>query len=270
MLKLLILLSLFCIIEEINCINPEPVDTYTNRAILEQPDLYYLYWKHDTVDITFEIHYRNTLKWILFGIKSDDYSDLIAGWVNDDGTGHFSDRKLSNQNVLTVDSNQDWTLLDAFNKNDYKVLIFSRKIKQICGSDNKEDLDIQIGVTIIAFASGISANQNDGTISDFSSIKTDSSLSLLNTNGPFNCQSKQTQQLFTSTPTGTYTNYLDLMDNGMYRFYWSFTSTDLTGEIHVRTTGWVGFGLSPNGGMDNSDVIVGWIDDKTLVANFTV
>lgn len=32
--------------------------------------------------------------------------------------------------------------------------------------------------------------------------------------------------------------------------------------------GWVAFGLSPNGGMNGSDVIVGWI--KNGQANFTV
>jgi hypothetical protein len=271
MWKMLILLAfLLFSFELVYCVNPEPVDSYTNRAILEQPDLYYLYWKHDNVDITFEIHYKNTRKWVLFGFQSNDYSDLIAGWVNDDGTGHFSDRKLSNQNVLSFDSNQDWTILDAFNKDDYKILIFSRKIKQLCNTNSPEDLDIQNGVTRIAYASGLSANQNDGTISDFTSIKTNSSISILNTNGPFNCQQRQAPQMFTSTPTGTYTSYLDLMENGMYRFYWNFTSTDLIGEIHVRTTGWVAFGLSPNGGMDNSDAIVGWIDDKTGAANFTV
>ena len=73
---------------------------------------------------------------------------------------------------------------------------------------------------------------------------------------------------FTSTPTAYYNNYIDLALNGQYRFYWNFTSTDLIGEIHCRTSGWVGFGLSPNGNMDKSDVVIGWISNG--VTNFTV
>ena len=66
-----------------------------------------------------------------------------------------------------------------------------------------------------------------------------------------------------------YSNQFDLI-NGIYRFYWNFTSSDLIGEIHVKTSGWVGFGLSPNGGMDGSDVIIGWINDNDGSVNFTV
>ena len=36
--------------------------------------------------------------------------------------------------------------------------------------------------------------------------------------------------------------------------------------VHVNTTGWVGFGLSPNGQMPNSDVVIGWVDRSGSVA----
>ena len=47
-----------------------------------------------------------------------------------------------------------------------------------------------------------------------------------------------------------------------YVVHWSFdTATkNITFAVRVRTTGWIGFGLSPNGQMPNSDVIVGWVD----------
>ena len=32
-------------------------------------------------------------------------------------------------------------------------------------------------------------------------------------------------------------------------------------EVHVATQGWVGFGISPNGDMKGSDVIMGWVTD---------
>ena len=47
----------------------------------------------------------------------------------------------------------------------------------------------------------------------------------------------------------------------LYQLYWTFDSTQktITFNVVVRTTGWVGFGLSPNGGMVGSDVVIGWI-----------
>ena len=47
-----------------------------------------------------------------------------------------------------------------------------------------------------------------------------------------------------------------------YNLYWSFTEEDITFEIHVETTGWAGFGISPNGGMISADLIIGWIDEE--------
>ena len=60
-------------------------------------------------------------------------------------------------------------------------------------------------------------------------------------------------------PTENYVNSLELQP-GAYILYWNFTSTDILMEVHVKTTGWIGFGLSPNGGMDGADVIIAWID----------
>jgi hypothetical protein len=69
------------------------------------------------------------------------------------------------------------------------------------------------------------------------------------------------------TPTVSYANSLELQPNAYYLF-WNFTKTDILFEIQVKTTGWAGFGISPNGGMDGSDVIVTWIGSDGK-ANFT-
>ena len=50
----------------------------------------------------------------------------------------------------------------------------------------------------------------------------------------------------------------------MYYLYWSF---DLVAEtisfaVCVQTTGWCGVGLSPNGQMPGSDVVIGWVDES--------
>ena len=48
-----------------------------------------------------------------------------------------------------------------------------------------------------------------------------------------------------------------------YTLYWSINNDAQTIRfaVRVRTTGWVGFGLSPNGQMPQSDVVIGWVDN---------
>ena len=50
-------------------------------------------------------------------------------------------------------------------------------------------------------------------------------------------------------------------ENGYYALYWNFTRSTETiyFAVNVRTTGWVGFGLSPDGQMTGSDVVIGWV-----------
>lgn len=49
---------------------------------------------------------------------------------------------------------------------------------------------------------------------------------------------------------------------GRYWLHWSFDSEaeTISFAVNVETTGWVGFGLSPNGQMPQSDVVIGWVD----------
>ena len=47
-----------------------------------------------------------------------------------------------------------------------------------------------------------------------------------------------------------------------YGLHWNFTkeSETIYFAVNVSTNGWVGFGLSPNGLMPGSDLIMGWVD----------
>ena len=47
-----------------------------------------------------------------------------------------------------------------------------------------------------------------------------------------------------------------------YTLHWNFDleQQTITFAVNVSTTGWVGFGLSPNGQMPQSDVVIGWVD----------
>ena len=51
-----------------------------------------------------------------------------------------------------------------------------------------------------------------------------------------------------------------VLDDG-YKLHWNFDleRQTIAFAINVSTTGWVGFGLSPNGQMPQSDVVIGWV-----------
>ena len=48
-----------------------------------------------------------------------------------------------------------------------------------------------------------------------------------------------------------------------YVLYWNIDrqSKQIEFGVNVSTTGWVGFGLSHNGQMPGSDVVIGWVDN---------
>ena len=54
------------------------------------------------------------------------------------------------------------------------------------------------------------------------------------------------------------------LQEGIYDLYWNFSTVDETIHfaVKVKTTGWVGFGISPNGQMPGSDVIIAWVDGE--------
>jgi hypothetical protein len=62
---------------------------------------------------------------------------------------------------------------------------------------------------------------------------------------------------FTTKPTSFYVNFQVLAPQ--FKIYWNVSGDKIIFELHVKTNGWIGFGLSPNGHMDQSDIMVGWI-----------
>lgn len=60
--------------------------------------------------------------------------------------------------------------------------------------------------------------------------------------------------------------YSKVLVLGYYKLYWKFNIElqMMYFAVRVYTKGWVGLGLSPNGQMPNSDVIIGWVDDSGL------
>ena len=56
---------------------------------------------------------------------------------------------------------------------------------------------------------------------------------------------------------------LQLDSEGKYIVHWKFNASHITFEVHVETHGYIGFGISPNGDMPHSDVVVGWVKNGT-------
>jgi hypothetical protein len=64
------------------------------------------------------------------------------------------------------------------------------------------------------------------------------------------------------TPTESYTHFADADQSnpGQYGLFWKLIGTDeIQFEVHCKSTGWVGLGLSSNGGMAGSDIAIGWV-----------
>lgn len=49
-----------------------------------------------------------------------------------------------------------------------------------------------------------------------------------------------------------------------WRLYGFDADTEIEFKVEVQTHGYIGFGLSPNGGMTGSDIVTGWIKDGII------
>jgi len=67
-------------------------------------------------------------------------------------------------------------------------------------------------------------------------------------------------------PSESYTHSLEVDedDPNLYRVFWKLVENEksIQFEIHCKTTGWVGFGLSPNGDMTGADIAMSWVDSS--------
>ena len=53
-----------------------------------------------------------------------------------------------------------------------------------------------------------------------------------------------------------------VLREGVYTLHWGFDARAETIRfaVNMSTSGWIGLGLSPTGGMANSDVVIGWVN----------
>lgn len=241
-----------------------------------------LNWNYSSSTIIAELRAKDST-WILFGIQnlspsSSKTTDWVVAWFNKTtGLGHFSDRfsYSLNSSLIQKDQQRDWTPLDArFEGSDF-VVKFSRSIVR-CDESN-QDVDIELGQMTVKYAIGsdfgeLSRMENISLASNPQMTVSSANITLIPQSASpmvnLACPVPPPVLVFDSQPTGDYTNMAELIPS-VYYIYWNFTQTSITGEVHVKTSGWVGFGMSPDGGMRNSDVFVGWITSDGQV-NFTV
>ena len=52
-----------------------------------------------------------------------------------------------------------------------------------------------------------------------------------------------------------------ILVSGQYELFWTYrpASSMLEMAVRVKTLGWFGLGISPDGQMSNSDVVIGWV-----------
>lgn len=58
----------------------------------------------------------------------------------------------------------------------------------------------------------------------------------------------------------------ELVAGGRFTLHWGVTNASLEVKVVAATTGWIGVGFSPNGGMPGSDIVMGWINGDGSVA----
>ena len=59
--------------------------------------------------------------------------------------------------------------------------------------------------------------------------------------------------------------HVSLDEESNYLLEWSYDVSQKTMQftVRVKTTGWIGFGLSPyTGKMPGSDIVIGWVDEN--------
>ena len=65
-------------------------------------------------------------------------------------------------------------------------------------------------------------------------------------------------------------NALSLDPQENYKIFWKYDDTTITFEVKVKTQGYVGFGVSPNGGMAGSDMVIGWVQDDEVIFKVSI
>ncbi|XP_066291106.1 DBH-like monooxygenase protein 1 isoform X2 [Branchiostoma lanceolatum] len=130
-----------------NCVET----TFTHSAYLDAAhEKYFLQWRYDADTITFRVEVA-TLGYVGFGISPNGDmtgSDIVTGFVTDQGETFFYDRYATAKDTPTIDASQDWTLEASGENGTHTFLQFSRNLV-LC---DDTDRTIKAGTTRVIWA----------------------------------------------------------------------------------------------------------------------
>lgn len=140
---------------ELNTELVAPSEAFAKSLVLIQPNVFIIYWSHNTSHIRMEVHVK-TNGWFSLGFKPRSLVDYYVASVSDDGTAHFSDRHRWSttpvMNASQLDERQDAQPLYAAKSNGFTVVKFERTILSCADEQtggNLEDVDLNDPVTLV-------------------------------------------------------------------------------------------------------------------------
>ncbi|KAL3274507.1 hypothetical protein HHI36_015890, partial [Cryptolaemus montrouzieri] len=74
---------------------------------------------------------------------------------------------------------------------------------------------------------------------------------------------RRKRHAYQSEPVDQWTHSEILDKDGAVVLKWQPRHQEILFRVEARTRGYVGIGFSPNGGMEDADIVIGWVDDRT-------
>jgi hypothetical protein len=188
---------------------------------------------------------------------------MIIGGVDSEGISYFDDRISLRHGVPAVDKYQDWFLESATENNQTTHMIFYRNLFTM---DTLEDYPILDESTYIVWAVGSS--------DDLTRHATRGSykLNFFQAETP-TTEAPPTVAPPTASPPSKNFERSETLAKG-YDVTWAvdFEREIVSFELTVATVGYVAFGFSKDGSMNNADIVFGGVDDgsKYLTDRFSV
>ncbi|XP_074647533.1 DBH-like monooxygenase protein 1 [Tubulanus polymorphus] len=228
---------------------------------LDSANKFKLEWRMKDMKVEFRVSVHAD-GWFGFGISPDGRmanSDVVVGWMSGATTGKLVDAHVGAGHAKPVaDTDSNWFLTEAASTNQRLVFTFHRLPKT---DDSKQDMEIKPGMTNVIWA-----------YSDSKATSMDS----ISYHGPANRGSKSIEILPAvtdpmpepkpePTPSTEYPRKAYLDHKMKYLLEWKYDEKEMKGgkitfRVTVKTTGYVGFGLSENGAMKGSDIVIGWVN----------
>uniref|UniRef100_A0A1A8LHW7 Monooxygenase, DBH-like 1, like n=1 Tax=Nothobranchius pienaari TaxID=704102 RepID=A0A1A8LHW7_9TELE len=225
----------------LNYTGSDKTTTLSNSMYLDSNELVNLKWGFDNPqgNITFQLTV-NTTGWLGFGFSANgdmDNADIVMGGAGSSGN-YFKDYFSTGEAMPVADTKQSYTLLSMSENNSQTVMTFQRPINT---ADNQDFLITNQPILVI-YAYGLT-----DTIQYHDNRRGHKQLNLLNYTG--------------SDKTTTLSNSMYLDSNELVNLKWGFDNPqgNITFQLTINTVGWLGFGFSANGGMDDADIVMGGV-----------